>query len=82
MESSSIPTSTTVPPATVTMVETMAARRGLSLTPEQVQAAAVLDAWLAPRQRALREVPLSFLEPVEPGTALQWIARGGRSVGP
>ena len=82
MDSSSIPTSAAVADLTTTMVDAMAARRGLALTDEQRRAAAVLDAWLAPRQAWLRAVPLSFLEPVEPGTALRWIERGGRSASP
>jgi hypothetical protein len=81
MESSSIPTSAPVDDSTLAMVAAVAARRGLSLTAAQHHAAAVLDAWLAPRQLLMRDVTLSFLQPIEPGTALRWIDRGGRSAG-
>jgi hypothetical protein len=40
----------------------------------------MLDTWLAPYQRELREYPLSFLDLVEPSVVFQWIERCGRSV--
>jgi hypothetical protein len=61
--------------------ETFAAilrNQGLSLSEERLAHAVAAHAAMRPELDALRAVPLSFLEPVlEPGTALQWIERGG-----
>ncbi len=53
------------------------ANQGLRLTDERL--AQALDSHLGMRAEleALRAVPLSFLDPIEPGTALRWIEQGG-----
>ena len=79
MQSTSIPTTAAPDPETVAMLAAMAARRGLTLEPAALTAAATLDSWLAPYQRELRNYELSFLDLVEPATVFQWIERGGRS---
>jgi hypothetical protein len=80
MESTSIPAGADGDPAVMATLQAMADRRGLDIGPEALEAAAVLDAWLAPHQRALREHDLSYLDLVEPSVVFQWIERGGRSV--
>jgi hypothetical protein len=65
---------------TIEMFRAFAANQGISLSDERLAAAVANHAALRPQVDALRAVPLSFLEPVlEPGTALRWIERGGRS---
>ena len=79
MESSAIPTNVEVDLAALERITILARRRALPLDDQALEAAAVLDAWLAPQQMALREFELSYLDLVEPGTVFQWIERGGRS---
>jgi hypothetical protein len=58
----------------------LALHQGLELTDERIAQAVATHAALRPALDALRDVELSFLEPVlEPATALRWIERGGRS---
>jgi MFS transporter, DHA1 family, multidrug resistance protein len=58
----------------------LAVHQGLELSEERLAQAVATHAGLRPGLEALRDVPLSFLEPVlEPATALRWIERGGRS---
>jgi hypothetical protein len=71
MESTSIPAGADGDPAVMATLQAMADRRGLDIGPEALEAAAVLDAWLAPH---------SYLDLVEPAVVFQWIERGGRSV--
>lgn len=60
------------------MFRALLANQGLTLTEERLAQAVVTHAAMRPDLEALRQVPLSFLEPVlEPGTALQWIEHGG-----
>ena len=52
--------------------------QGLTLTEERLAQAVATHVAMRTELEALRQVPLSFLEPVfEPGTALQWIEQGG-----
>jgi hypothetical protein len=81
MESNAIPTDVTVEPRVLETLQALADRRGLVIDETALNAAAVLDTWLAPHQLALRAHELSYLDLVEPGTVFQWIERGGRSVG-
>lgn len=54
------------------------ANQGLTFTDERLAQAVASHAAMRPELDALRQVPLSFLEPVvEPATALRWIERGG-----
>jgi hypothetical protein len=61
-------------PAALTV---LAAFAGVSVADERHATIGAFMDGLAPDLERLRAVPLSFLEPVEPGTALRWIARGG-----
>jgi hypothetical protein len=61
-------------PAALTV---LAAFAGVTVADERHATIGAFVAGLAPDLDRLRAVPLSFLEPVEPGTALRWIARGG-----
>jgi hypothetical protein len=64
---------------TLEMFRAFAANQGLTLSEERLEAALATHVGLRPQVDALRAVPLSFLEPLEPATALLWIERGGRS---
>lgn len=56
----------------------MLANQGLSLSDERLTQALAGHVGMRAELEALRAVPLSFLDPFEPGTALQWIEQGGR----
>jgi hypothetical protein len=65
---------------TIETFRALAAHQGLELSEERLAQAVATHTTLRPALDALRDVPLSFLEPVlEPATALRWIERGGRS---
>lgn len=58
----------------------MLAHQGLTLSEERLAQAVASHDGMRVDLTALRQVPLSFLDPVlEPGTALQWIEQGGRA---
>jgi hypothetical protein len=60
--------------------ERVALDQGLTFEPARYAAALQTHAGMREALLRLREVPLSFLEPVsEPASALQWIERGGVS---
>lgn len=58
--------------------EALAADLGINLPAAHLDAAVEDHARLRPQVERLREVPLSYLDLVEPATAVQWIAGGGR----
>ena len=65
---------------TIETFRALARHQGLELSDERLDQAVATHAALRPSLEALRDVELSFLEPVlEPATALRWIERGGRS---
>jgi hypothetical protein len=64
-------------PTTPESLTVIAAQVGITVAPERLPVVSAFASGLAPGLAELRAVPLSFLEPVEPGTALRWIARGG-----
>jgi hypothetical protein len=65
---------------TIEIFQALATNQGISLSDRRIADAVANHAGLRAQVEALRAVPLSFLEPVlEPGTALAWIERGGRS---
>ncbi len=52
--------------------------QGIELTPARLESAAQTYEALLPRIETLRQVHLSYLEPVwEPASALRWIESGG-----
>jgi hypothetical protein len=54
--------------------------QGIELSPERLESAAQIYAGLRPGILRLREVGLSFTDPVwEPGHALRWIESGGEA---
>jgi hypothetical protein len=56
------------------------AEQGLTLSEERLAAAVATHTAMRADLEKLRQVPLSFLDPVlEPGTALAWIESGGRT---
>ncbi|GAA0584297.1 hypothetical protein GCM10010172_81580 [Paractinoplanes ferrugineus] len=57
----------------------MAAEQGLTFTLERYAAALTLHAGMRDALLRLRQVPLSFLDPTEPDSALVWLENGGRS---
>jgi hypothetical protein len=62
------------------LIAAWAADRGLTLTEEQLDAAAEMHVHFRPELDRLRGVSLEYLPPfVEPATAVEWIERGGRS---
>jgi len=66
-------------PETIEMMRTMAVRMGVPIDEQGLIDAARFDAFLAPMQRALRSIPLSFTELIEPAKAYAWIEAGGTS---
>ena len=65
---------------TAELYNKIAAAQGLSFEPERFSAAVATHDGLRDALTRLREVPLSFLEPVyEPASALTWIENGGTS---
>lgn len=58
--------------------EAIAADLGITLSDAHLDAAVDDHARLRPQIERLREVPLSYLDLIEPATAVQWIAGGGR----
>jgi len=56
-----------------------AADLGLRFEEERYSAALAAHAGMRASLDRLRAVPLSFLEPVEPDSALVWLENGGRS---
>jgi hypothetical protein len=58
--------------------EAIAADFGITLPDAHLDAAVEDHARLRPQVERLREAPLSYLDLVEPATAIQWIAEGGR----
>jgi hypothetical protein len=72
-------TSGPVDPTTPDALTIIAAQVGISVSAERLPVISEFLAGLIPGLDALRAVPLSFLDPVEPGTALRWIERGGTS---
>jgi hypothetical protein len=58
----------------------IAAQVGITVAPERLDVVSAFVAGLSAGLDSLRAVPLSFLDPIEPATALRWIAPGGRSV--
>lgn len=56
-----------------------AADQGLGFEPHRYAAAVVAHTGMRAALLRLREVPLSFLDPTEPASALSWIENGGIS---
>jgi hypothetical protein len=52
-------------------------RQGIELDRERVLAAAATYEALRPAIEELRRVPLSFIDPWEPASALAWLENGG-----
>jgi HD superfamily phosphohydrolase YqeK len=60
------------------MFRAMLANQGLSLTEDRIAQAVANHAAMRSDLEALRSVELAFVgDVIEPGTALQWIERGG-----
>jgi hypothetical protein len=57
----------------------MAADQGFSFTLERYAAALTLHEGMRDALLRLRQVPLSFLDPTEPDSALVWLEKGGQS---
>ena len=57
----------------------LASSQDITLTPARLVQAYEAHRAARPALERLREVPLSFLEPSEPGAALLWLKKGGRS---
>ncbi|MET0693816.1 MAG: hypothetical protein ABWX96_03240 [Propionibacteriaceae bacterium] len=60
-------------------LEWMAQNQGFSFSAERYAAAALLHESMRDALLRLRQVPLSFLEPTEPDSALVWLEKGGQS---
>jgi hypothetical protein len=71
---------TPVDPTVPESLTVIAAQVGIEMDPARLPVVSAFTAGLAPGMARLRAVPLSFLDPVEPATALRWIERGGTSV--
>jgi hypothetical protein len=69
-----------IDPTTPESLTVIAAQVGITVAPERLDVVSAFLAGLSAGLDSLRAVPLSFLDPIEPATALRWIARGGRSV--
>jgi anaerobic C4-dicarboxylate transporter len=69
-----------IDPTTPESLAVIAAQVGITVAPERLDVVSAFVAGLSAGLDSLRAVPLSFLDPIEPATALRWIARGGRSV--
>jgi hypothetical protein len=63
---------------TARTLEAIAEDLGIELPEERMRLAVEEHARLRPELQQLRAVPLSYLDLVEPATAQQWIAEGGR----
>ncbi len=59
--------------------ERLAADQGFSFELSRYAAALTTHAGMRDALHRLRAVPLSFLEPTEPNSALQWLENGGSS---
>jgi hypothetical protein len=65
---------------TAELYNKIAAEQGLTFEPERFAAAVATHEGMRDALLRLRQVPLSFLEPVyEPASALSWIENGGVS---
>jgi hypothetical protein len=52
---------------------------GIAMARAHIESACAIHRQFRPKLNVLRDVQLSFVEPIEPGHAFQWIANGGRS---
>jgi hypothetical protein len=57
----------------------LASGQDITLTPERLAQAYEAHKSARPNLERLREVPLSFLEPIEPAAALLWLKNGGKA---
>jgi hypothetical protein len=65
--------------ASIENFQWMAEDQGFTFTVERYAAALRLHEGMNDALLRLRQVPLSFLEPTEPDSALVWLEKGGRS---
>jgi hypothetical protein len=64
-------------PHTPESLAVIAAHVGIAVDADRLPVVSAFTSGLAGSMARLRAIPLSFLEPIEPGHALRWIERGG-----
>jgi len=68
-----------MPFPSIDQFQVLASNQDITLTPERLAQAYATHQASRPALEKLRRLPLSFLEPSEPATALLWIHNGGQS---